>query len=56
MWIQYTDLAEVYGPVLHLTTLGKHTVVLNSVKAAHELLEKRSRLYSDRPQNPMTEL
>ena len=34
--------------VLHVDVLGTHIVILNSAKAANELLEKRSSLYSDR--------
>ena len=28
--------------------MGSHIVILNSTKAGHELLEKRSAIYSDR--------
>ena len=34
--------------LLHVDVLGTHIVVINSVKAANELLEKRSSVYSDR--------
>jgi hypothetical protein len=34
--------------VLHVDVLGTHIVIINSVKAANELLEKRSSVYSDR--------
>lgn len=34
--------------VLHVDVLGTHIVVINTVKAANELLEKRSSVYSDR--------
>jgi len=33
--------------------MGKHIVVLNSVKAAIEMLDKKSSKYSDRPILPM---
>ncbi|KAJ8700830.1 hypothetical protein PTI98_003818 [Pleurotus ostreatus] len=35
--------------VIHLEALGNHIVVLDSVEAANDLLEKRSAIYSDRP-------
>ncbi|KDQ32770.1 hypothetical protein PLEOSDRAFT_1098754 [Pleurotus ostreatus PC15] len=35
--------------VVHLEALGNHIVVLDSVEAANDLLEKRSAIYSDRP-------
>lgn len=37
------------GEVIYLNLLGRHIVVLSSKKAAYDLLEKRSALYSDRP-------
>ncbi|KAL4259182.1 cytochrome P450 family protein [Pleurotus pulmonarius] len=41
--------AKEYGDVIHLEALGNHIVVLDSVEAANDLLEKRSANYSDRP-------
>ncbi|KAF9489513.1 cytochrome P450 [Pleurotus eryngii] len=35
--------------VIHLEALGNHIVVLDSVEAANDLLERRSPIYSDRP-------
>ena len=34
--------------VIHVDVMGSHIVILNSTKAGHELLEKRSAIYSDR--------
>jgi hypothetical protein len=34
--------------VIHIDILGSHIVILNSIKSANELLEKRSSIYSDR--------
>jgi len=34
--------------LLHVDVLGTHIVIINSVKTAIELLEKRSSVYSDR--------
>ncbi|KAK7455191.1 hypothetical protein VKT23_011063 [Stygiomarasmius scandens] len=49
-WAYYLDLSRKYrSDIVHINILGDHTVVLNSVKAINELLEKRSALYSDRP-------
>jgi hypothetical protein len=41
------------GDVIHLSILGRPMIVLNSVEAAVELLEKRGSNYSDRPDFPM---
>ncbi|KAF8268439.1 cytochrome P450 [Lactarius quietus] len=35
--------------VVHVDVLGNHMVILNSMKSANELLEKRTSIYSDRP-------
>ena len=37
------------GDVVYLNALGKSVVVLNSQKAAADLLGRRARVYSDRP-------
>ena len=44
------------GDVTYVTALGQDTVVINSLDAAAELLEKRSAQYSDRPSLEMPRL
>lgn len=39
----------ISGDVMHLHFLGRSVIVLNSVQAAVDLLDKRSANYSDRP-------
>lgn len=51
----FYNLGKSYGDVLHLRVLGRSIVVLNSVHAAVELLDKRSANYSDRPKFPIYE-
>ena len=34
--------------IVHVDVMGTHIVILNSLKAGHELLDKRSSIYSDR--------
>ncbi|KAF5331759.1 hypothetical protein D9758_016632 [Tetrapyrgos nigripes] len=49
-WAIFRDMGHIYhSDVLHIDVLGDHTVVLNSAKAAEELLERRSGIYSSRP-------
>lgn len=43
------------GDVFVLHVLGKPIVVINSEKAAIEIMEKRSATYGDRPPIPMLE-
>lgn len=49
-WLTYAEWAERYkSDVVQFTVFGTRTVILNSLKAATELLDKRSSIYSDRP-------
>lgn len=48
-WVCYAEWAAKYGDVVYLNIIGQHIVILNSVKATTELLEKRSSNYSSRP-------
>lgn len=47
---------KIYGDVMYLYILGKPIIVLNSVQAAVDLLEKRSANYSDRPRFVILEM
>ncbi|KAF7365045.1 O-methylsterigmatocystin oxidoreductase [Mycena venus] len=55
-WITYAKWGKEYGDVVHLQVFGNHVLVVNSVKAAVELFEKRGHIYSDRPTIPMVSL
>ncbi|KZT12936.1 cytochrome P450 [Laetiporus sulphureus 93-53] len=45
----FAQWARQYGDVLYLRILQKEIIVLNSLRAARDLLEKRGFIYSDRP-------
>lgn len=45
----YTKWREIYGDIVSYNVLGQTIIVVNSPAAAHELFEKRSSNYSDRP-------
>uniref|UniRef100_A0A0W0FF05 Cytochrome P450 n=3 Tax=Moniliophthora roreri TaxID=221103 RepID=A0A0W0FF05_MONRR len=52
----YRLWGEQYGScsgIIHVETPGVSLLVINNAKAASDLLEKRSRIYSDRPPAPM---
>jgi len=34
---------------MHLEVFGRHMIVLNTAQAAHDLMDKRAAIYSDRP-------
>ncbi|KAJ7367013.1 cytochrome P450 [Mycena albidolilacea] len=55
-WVTYTEWGRQYGDVVHAQVFGNHVVILNSLKAAVDLLEKRAPIYSDRPTFPMLSL
>ncbi|KAF8216822.1 cytochrome P450 [Mycena galopus ATCC 62051] len=55
-WITYMDWGKQYGDVVHAEVFGNHILIVNSFKAAMELLEKRALIYSDRPSIPMIPL
>ncbi|KAH9887972.1 CyP450 monooxygenase [Cubamyces lactineus] len=48
-WRAFRDLSKKYGDVVCVSVLGQTTIVLNSVAAALDLLDKRSSIYSSRP-------
>ncbi|KAJ7490967.1 cytochrome P450 [Mycena latifolia] len=48
-WIRFKEWALEHGNIYHLRVFSTHYIVLNSAKAANDLFEKRSAIYSDRP-------
>ncbi|KAJ7671572.1 cytochrome P450 [Mycena polygramma] len=55
-WITFTEWGKQYGDIVHASAFGDHLIILNSLKAATDLLEKRARIYSDRPSIAMLPL
>ena len=49
-------LTVCLGEIIYLDILGKELVLLNSEKVANDLLDKRSSIYSDRPQLPFHDM
>ncbi|OOQ83920.1 O-methylsterigmatocystin oxidoreductase [Penicillium brasilianum] len=48
-WIHWVKHKELYGPISSLTVLGQTIVIVNDMKTAVGLLNKRSAVYSSRP-------
>lgn len=44
------------GEIVHLTAAKQHLLIVNSPKAAFDLLEKRGKVYSDRPASVMVKM
>ncbi|KAH9035792.1 cytochrome P450 [Lactarius pseudohatsudake] len=53
-WLQFTRWQQEFGDVFYLSAAGQPIVVLNTQKAAADLLDRRARIYSDRPRNIVT--
>ncbi|KAF7977292.1 hypothetical protein HWV62_4259 [Athelia sp. TMB] len=56
-WVKYREWAQEYNSdIVHVEVFGTHIVLLNSLEAISDLLDKRSSIYSDRPATPMMNL
>nr|GAT43293.1 cytochrome P450 [Mycena chlorophos] len=55
-WLTYAEWAKTYGPLMTLQVLSRRSIVLNSAKAAVDLLDGRAGIYSDRPISVMLDL
>ncbi|KAJ7721504.1 cytochrome P450, partial [Mycena metata] len=50
-WVVFAKWHKEFGSIVYFTANGQSFVVLNTAKAAADLLQRRSSLYSDRPFN-----
>ncbi|VDC01387.1 unnamed protein product [Peniophora sp. CBMAI 1063] len=48
-WLYYAKLGERHGPIVSVNVLGQPIVILNTIEACVNLLDKRSGIYSGRP-------
>lgn len=55
-WLRFSEWAQEYGDITYLNVLGRHIVVLNTLSACAELLERRGAQWSGRPVGYMHEL
>ncbi|KAG0699886.1 hypothetical protein DFH29DRAFT_1013253, partial [Suillus ampliporus] len=51
-WLTFAEWGKRYGDLSHIEILGQHIIVVNSVKTAIDMLDKKSAVYSDRPVFP----
>ncbi|KAJ6544007.1 cytochrome P450 [Mycena capillaripes] len=49
VWKVYSDWGTKYGGIFAFKVFSRQIVVINSISIAAELMDKRARLYSDRP-------
>ncbi|KAI9507132.1 cytochrome P450 [Russula earlei] len=55
-WVAYADMSKKHGDIMYFRVFGQVIVVLCSLTAIKELLEKRGDLYADRPRVPIFEI
>jgi len=55
-WEKFTEWGKQYGDLVNVSIPGQNIVIVNSAHAAIEMMDKKSRIYSNRPRFPMGEL
>ncbi|CAA7262455.1 unnamed protein product [Cyclocybe aegerita] len=55
-WRILSEWSKKYGEIMHIDVVGRPLIVISSSKAAKDLLDKRSAIYSDRPHSVMAHL
>lgn len=50
MWLKFKEWADTYGPLYRTQMLGDYFIIVTDEKVAEDLLVKRGKIYSDRPQ------
>ncbi|KAF8624702.1 hypothetical protein AX17_007033 [Amanita inopinata Kibby_2008] len=48
-WVKFTTWASQWGDLVSVSVFGQQMIIVNSAKTAVEMLDKKSRIYSDRP-------
>ncbi|EMD42231.1 hypothetical protein CERSUDRAFT_110763 [Gelatoporia subvermispora B] len=52
-WVTYAEWRKTYGDLIYIRVFGNPIIILNSARAADDLLNKRSGIYSSRPVRTM---
>jgi hypothetical protein len=50
MWLKFNEWANTYGPIYRTKMLGANFVIISDEAIAEEILVKRGKINSDRPQ------
>ncbi|KAH6612036.1 cytochrome P450, partial [Boeremia exigua] len=50
MWLKFKEWADTYGPIYRTKMLGANFVVISDESIAEDILIKRAKVYSDRPE------
>lgn len=54
-WMKFHEWGQKYGPIYQVNLAGTKHVFITRDNVAHDLLSKRSAIYSDRPYIPALE-
>lgn len=55
-WLHWSKHRALYGPISSVSMFGHHFIIVNDQDCARELLERRSEIYSERPDFPFVSL
>jgi len=50
MWTKFKEWGDIYGPLYRTQMLGDNFIIITDEKVAEDILVKRAKIYSDRPQ------
>lgn len=50
MWLKFKEWADIYGPIYRTKMLGANFVIISDESIAEDILVKRAKVYSDRPE------
>nr|POE75593.1 cytochrome p450 monooxygenase psod [Quercus suber] len=50
MWLKFKEWGDMYGPIYRTQMLGAPFIIISDEKVAEDLLIKRAKIYSDRPE------
>lgn len=50
MWLKFKEWADIYGPFYRTQMLGANFIIVSDEKVAEDLLIRRAKIYSDRPE------
>lgn len=50
MWLKFYEWAQIYGPIYRTKMLGDNFLIISDESLAEEMLVKKAKIYSDRPQ------
>ena len=50
MWLKFKEWADIYGPIYRTKMLGANFVIISDESLAEEMMVKKGKVYSDRPE------